>query len=969
MSVDTDLIWRALGDFYDLFPVEERVYWSTFWQAYSDIVADLWGHALQADRAKSLFATSATFERRSTLVVLSNLKQSRPLRFRLSVIKDSSGLWLVRGFVPREFRDFKIGELPSSGVLRLGVDTLAYTSVNANVVASGLYKDFVQDAVFTLAAAPPHDYADSLEVNDDFNRDPSQLAMRVDHVGGETTVDTVLLSPTSTVTVNPTGRLIIGVTGVNREVLEYQSYSLLGDRYLFTLVPGQSVTNFHASGEYLRVNAYDPLAWSQFISGQAWWYTDNAALAQLSDSAAGSARLISRRDLAANSDFDVSVSVSMETWDTVGGADGVRRAAAIMVIGGTRYVLGVETRRVAAANSEGLVFGDNTSPTFTVTVIPEVFEARFARTGNELELLYKAQDDADWRQLAKFTVSGLPATLELTASRSGLDIGGLVSFDEVIRRSGYAAGSTRLEEFFTANTSYPYTYDCDQTISSAPQLLDRPSARSEALVSAEDIVDDAQVFIRALPGPEFQAEGLPSTGMLSINGYRVIYDRVALVRGVYEFQLRQKLDPDIVPLASGTSITAETRVLTENGDYVFDGLGSVSFRDLPTRDKMWAPLCQIDYQHVQQTFGALVDAQSDVSTPSYLTRVQGTWFALTNGGAYGNVHTGLQLAMGLPVALADGVVLSANENRDSLGRLVSRSMIVAGDDGVDYVHDLRADLPLISWTVNVGSRVTKFQPLSDGVEVLDFQSDPLWHQRFVGVNEMERWNSFGVFVALEALSSAGSVEDAIRFALRIKPTYTKLVIRFLLTTSGREYLDPQDDQMFAEVPELCDELAFPRGEPPDDPAQILRLGEGHKLGQAKTLGGMGLWKFLGLDEQVLVTAEIGDGSWSAGGTTFTSAGGWVFTVADVGHLIRIPPGGPESGEWKITTWLSATQVTVLHVFSTTAGSRDWELVDRLSLGEGAELGIIRAFHCLPGPGNEASEIVDSQQVVTIISPP
>lgn len=966
MSLDTDLIWRALGDFYDLFPVEERVHWSTFWQAYSDIVADLWGHALQADRAKSLFATSATFERRSTLVVLSNLRQSRPLTFRLSVVKASSGLWLVRGFVPRELRDFKIDELPSSGILRLGVDTLAYTSVNASVVASGLYKGFVQDAVFTLSGAPPHDYGDSLEINDDFNRDPSRLQMRVDHVGGEVVVDTVMLSPTSTVTVNATGRLVIGVTGVNREVVEYQSVSVLGDRYLFTLVPGQSLANFHGLGEYLRVNAYDPLAWGQYVGGQAWWYADNAALTRLSDSAPGSATLVSRRELAANSDFDVSVSVSLETWDAVGGANGVRRAAAALVIGGTRYVLGVETRRVAAVNSEGLVFGDNASPTFTVAAVPGAFEARFARTGNELELLYKA--DEDWVLMAKFTVSGLPATLELGASRTGLDIGGLVSFDEVIRRSGRAAGSVRLEEFFTAGASYPYTYDCDQTISSAPRLLDRPAVRSEPLTGSEDVVDSTQVFIRAVPGPGFQVDGLPSTGTLSVNGRDVVYDRVALIRGVYEFQLRRKLDPDLLPLAAGATIFAGTRSLSEVGDYAFDGVGGVGFRDLPTRDRMWAPLCQIDYRHVQTTFGVLVDAQEDLSTPSYLTRVQGTWFALSNGAAYGNVHTGLQLAMGLPVALVDGVVLSLSETRDSLGRLVSRSAIIVGDDSVDYVHDLRADLPLISWTVAVGARVTKFQPLSDGIEVLDFQSDPLWHERFVGVSEMERWNSFGVFVALEALSGGGSIEDAVRFALRIKPTYTKLFIRFLLTTSGREFLDPQDDQMFAEVPELCDELAFPRGEPPDDPAQILRLGEGHRLGQAKTLGGEGLWRFLGLDEQVLVTSESGDGSWSAGGTTFTSAGGWTFTAADLGNLIRIS-SGPEAGEWKITVLLSSTQVTVLHVFSAAAVSRDWELIDRLSLAEGAELGIIRAFHCLPGPANEASEIVDSQQVVTIVSPP
>jgi hypothetical protein len=965
--IDTDLIWRALGDFWDLFPVEDRVYWNTFWQAYSDIVADLWGHSLQADRAKSLFATSPTFERRSTLIVFSNLRQSRQLKFSLSVVRNSNGTWVVRGFVPREFRDFKGNELPASGILRIGVDTLAYTSVNVDVVPSGIYAGYVQEAVFTLAAEPPHDYADSLEINDDFNRAPGTLEMRVNHVGGETTVDTVLLSPNDVVDVNPSGRLILGVTGVNREVLEYQSFSRVGDRYVFSLVPGQSVDNTHVQGEYLRVNSYDPQAWTQYLSGGAWWHADNAAVASLDDSSAGSATLVSRRDLAANSDFDVSVALELETWSPVSGADGARRAAARLVIGGSRYVIGVETRRVGGVNSEGLVYSTSGPEAFSVSALPSSFQARFARTGNDLEMLFKGQGDSDWRLLSKVTVSGLPATLELDARRSGLDVGGVVRFDEVIRRSGAAVGSRRLEDSFTASTSLPYSYDCDQTVSSAPQLLDRPQVRSESLSTAEDVVDGSQIFIRCLPSPGFSANGLPDTGVLRVSGKTVVYDRVALVRGVYEFQLRQKLDPDIVPLPSGTSVTASTRELLEGSDYAFDGLGHVSFRDLPTRDRMWAPLCQIDYRHVQETFGVLVDAYSDVSTPSYLARVQGTWFALTAGPAIANVKSGLQLAMGLPVALADGTVTSITETRDALGRLVSRSLIVADDNGNEYVSELRSDLPLLNWTVGVGSRVSRFQPLSDGIEVLDFQSDPLWHQRFTGVNEMERWNSFGVFVALEALSSGGSVEDAIRFALRIKPTYTKLFIRFLLSTSGREYLDPQDDQLFAQVPELCDEVAFPYGEPPDDPAQILRLGEGHKLGQAKTLGGLGLWKFLGLGEQVLVGDQSADGSW-APGTTFTSAGGWTFTAADIGHVVRIA-SGPEAGDWKITAVLSPTQVTVLHAFTTTASAQDWRLIDILSLAEGATLGIIRAFHCHPGPVNRGSEEVESQQVITISSPP
>jgi len=959
-DLDTGVIWRSLGDFYDMFPESERSYWQTFWIAYADIVADLWGFTVQVDRSKSLYESDAVIERLHTAIRLGDLRRDRDYTFSLSRFYETSGTWLVKGVVPVGARDFKSNQLPKTGSLVIGVDALPYTSVNTESVAGGVYSGFVSEATFTLAGRPPRDYSDSIEVNDDFYFEPGRMTMRVDNVAGATFVDAFA---SGDLTVNDTGRLVLGVSGVNRQVVEYQSYVKLGDRYLFQLVAGQQLSSFHGQGEYLWVKAYDEDRWVQRLSGFGWLYADNAIYIQMPFSGNGSTSIRSLWELAPGVDFDVSVTMTLDSWPELSGADGIRRAAVQMTVADKSFVIGVESRRQSAVNTYGVIYGDLNSPTFSQRTINGPLELRFQRRGQVMSLSYR--DGGPWLDLTSIQSPTMPAAMTMSLSRSGSNGDGLVSFSQVTRRDGVAVGSTRLESQFSARTRFPFSYQCDQRITSSPSLSDRPRPRSEQLVTGSP-VDMGQTSVFAVPGPGFQAQGLPASGTLSIAGDRVVYDRASPLNGGYQFQLRRPLDPKVTPLAAGAPVVASTRVMSQNIDYQFDGSGRVSFADLPTRPVMWANSCLVDYKHVQETFGVLADVDSEISTEQYLRRVQGTWFALNTGPAVANVQTGLQLAVGLPVAQQEGTVRSISTFRDELGRMTSRSVVIASDDGSVFEYNLSKDQGLVDWTVAIGQRVARFQPLTTGVQVLDFQRDGLWHERFPGVSELERWNTFGVFIALEALSSASNVSEAIRFALRIKPAHTKLVIRFLLTTSGQETLNPQDDTLAAEVPRFCDELAFPRGEPPDDPEQILRLGEGHKLGQGKSLGGLGIWKFLGLGQEVLVADVPGDGSWSAGGQTFTTAGGYAFSASDIGHVIRLPLG---AGEHKIMSVVSSSEVTVDRPFTASGSGGNWRLVDILSLSEGASLGLIRAYRCPQGPVNIASEYLDWQQVVTVFSEP
>lgn len=967
MTIDTSLIWQSLGSFWDMFPEEEKIYWSTFWEAYSEIVSDLWGFTLQVDRGKSLFDTTATFERRSTLVVFSGLEQSPSREFRLSRVWQQSGKWVVRGFVPRESRSFRSTDIQQTGILVIGSETIEYLSANISTVVGGVYDGFVQEAVFTLARAPENNYADTLEINDSFDSLSFRFVTRIAHANGDLVVDAVLPSVNDQPAINPTGRIVLGVAGVNIESLVYESFSVVGDRYLFTLAPGQVVNNAHVQGEFLTVTAYDNGAWSQSVIGSALWYANNSATAAVGSPLSGETTLYSRREFPAASDFDVSVSMTPQSLPAMTVDGGVRAALAVARIGAERYVVGLRSQRIAGVVTDYLVYGQSGSETSEpLAAIPVSMDMRFSRSGSNIDLYVKFFGDSDWRLVRRLvTANSFPAGLELFAQ--SLDAGRVVvSFDEVVRRDGAAAGSTRLESGFSVNVAFPYTYTCDQVVTSAPFLSDRPRTRSEPLTVAVTVDDPGQKFIRAVPGPGFEKAGLPAAGTLSVSGRDMVYDRVALRNGVYEFTLREKISPSLIPTQSGTTATASTRTLSEFVDYQFDGLGKISFRGPPTRDRMWASVAQVDERHIQNFYGVLTDASSSRSTDQYLSRVQGTWAALTNGPAIGNVHTGLHLAMGLPVARADGIVRSISETRDSVGRLLYRTMFIAGVDG-EFEYRIPGTLPLISWSRGVGDQVQRFDPLTDGVEVLDYQSDPLWHTRFPGIAELERFNSFGVFVAIEALSTASNPTEAVRFALRVKPSYTKLVIRFLLTTSGREFLPPQDDTFAVHVPRFCDDIGFDYGQPPpEDLLTTRRLGDGYRLGAGFRLGPYGVWSYLPLGTEV-VMFSAGDGSWSAGSATFTVSGSWTFTSADVGHFIRIP-AGTDAGTWQIVSVVSGSQVTLEHVFSA-PGSGSWQLADIVDLGDGTVLGSTVAFACHPTDMGRGNDNVEYQQLVTISSSP
>lgn len=953
----TDDIWLALGDFYDLFPSDERVYWDTFWDAYADIVADLWGFAFQVDRAKSLYADTATFERRSVLVLVSNLVKGLEASFRISRLYLSGGSWILRGFVPRDQRTFKAADLPAAGLIRIGVDQIPYLQVNATTVVGGVYDGFVSEAVFTLASEPPHDYVDDPDFNDDFAETSVSLKLRVAHAAGGVIVDAVGQG-----TVNDSGVIQLGTAGVNAEAVEYQSVIVIGNRYVFQLATGwqspdtdvEKLLNGHANAEAISVYRHDPDRWTQeregrgrlACRGQAQLVVDNEPTPVTSR-----AELRGQYLLGANEDFDVSAAVALTTWSDPVPLAGAKRVHVRLTLGPAAYIVGIETRRTGLGVEHVTVAGLESAPTETVLAsLPARVELRFARIGSVLECQLRDTDSQQYQVLAQLAVSGLRGRLDLVLVDGTSQSGSRVTFDEVLRRQGAVVGNRRLEEFFLATATYPYAYDIDQRVTEALELRDRPTVHTESLVTATALTDPLTTVITGRgDGDDFLAQGVPEAGTLTLGGKTVLYDQIVRGTDYIEFHLRHKLDPDLFPIAQDEPFTAATHTMASDVDFQLTGTGGIVLRDLPTRDRFWAPVARVDEQHVQKGFGRLVDLSATVSTPTYLTRVQGTWLALMDGAAFRNVHSGLQLAMGLPVARADGTVRALRDYRDALGRLVRRELILLTATG-EMVHELDAGLyPSIDWSVDIGQIVDRFQPLTNGIQVWDVVADPLWHLRFPGVAEIERYNTFGIFVAIEALNAEASISDAVRFALRVKPTFTKMTMRFLLTSGDENLSEDLEDHLTAIlVPSVCEDMTLPESEAPEDVLQILHLGEGHKLGQGKKLGGTGQWHSATLgtytrqgpfvDGHLTAGSEIFEaaggfsfvdaqrvtGTTVVGDTVFADSGPALFVAGDVGKEIAILDGA-DAGAHVITEVLSPTSVRVDGVFLATASGLEWQL--------------------------------------------
>ncbi len=168
---------------------------------------------------------------------------------------------------------------------------------------------------------------------------------------------------------------------------------------------------------------------------------------------------------------------------------------------------------------------------------------------------------------------------------------------------------------------------------------------------------------------------------------------------------------------------APTFLWTKGIEYEMPGT-FLAFKQQPP-DFVLAEYVSYNLELIRNNFGESVDLVGP-NTPAYRAQVQAMWFALWKGPTIASVRLGIQALLGLPFAEQAGTVASINP-------------AVTGDEGEILIRSrdgLRAyRFPVeVSPIVDVGDEVTKFQALTDGVEIRDWKNSPVWFKPYLSMD-------------------------------------------------------------------------------------------------------------------------------------------------------------------------------------------------------------------------------------------
>lgn len=192
---------------------------------------------------------------------------------------------------------------------------------------------------------------------------------------------------------------------------------------------------------------------------------------------------------------------------------------------------------------------------------------------------------------------------------------------------------------------------------------------------------------------------------------------------------------------------------------------NIRFKEQPL-PRLWAKRTLFDKETPWNNFGFLMEIYQP-NKPTYLSVVQGLWFAFWNGPKPDNLRKSLYLLFGLPTAQEDSTVTS-----------VSPTLIeTTSDNGVIRPFEVPTGLVPI---VTVGERVTMFQPLVDGIDVFDKINRPGFVRDEVGRAGIQRF--------LTENASVGSGDTDETKALRLLEEHT-----FLPQISVDAFISPDID--------------------------------------------------------------------------------------------------------------------------------------------------------------------------------
>lgn len=356
-------------------------------------------------------------------------------------------------------------------------------------------------------------------------------------------------------------------------------------------------------------------------------------------------------------------------------------------------------------------------------------------------------------------------------------------------------------EYTDQNVTVTADLPADATTWSLPslvtsELLDFYSG----LVSAQDYVffevsgNEALTQVRALG----VSEGNP--GLLGIGYSNALVE--AHVRDPSGVQLAKLIRATYLPIADGIvdiptlveliEIQDDTATLRRNVDfYIEDFRGQHCLRfdarvweDDPPPDRLWAEYTYVDNRPtIEDNFGLLAGVTVDqiAALPGevdYLSAVRGIWYAYINGPTMRNLRVGSQILLGLPFAEEAGTIEEIRTDfSPTRGRILirdaERTEIVRS---YTFPKSLELELnPATGVPYMAGDSVVQFAPLVQGVEVIDYVSDPDWFQGLLNQGifyEVEKFHKFLVRVDAAAFG-VDSLSFVREFILQIKPAITQ----------------------------------------------------------------------------------------------------------------------------------------------------------------------------------------------------
>lgn len=229
----------------------------------------------------------------------------------------------------------------------------------------------------------------------------------------------------------------------------------------------------------------------------------------------------------------------------------------------------------------------------------------------------------------------------------------------------------------------------------------------------------------------------------------------------------------------------------------------------PAPARMWAEVSFFDNgQSVEDNFGILVGLTKDTlervsKSINYRQAVAGLMFAFTRGSAIDKVRLGAQILLGLPFAEHKGIIRSIEtdyrldlQGNPVLGRLliedVSDTGTVLGTLRI-YTYPIDAPSKLAGVETNpvtgveyrVGDTVELFAPLTKGVEIIDYLTNPL-DSNFSAIAQLQQFHSVRLR-ANDNIFSLNELDLVSGFLKKITPSY---VAYSLITAS--EFADRVD---------------------------------------------------------------------------------------------------------------------------------------------------------------------------------